>query len=357
MSFKLRTQSGCFVLSLINKFLLTMSAIWLAACDMTRAPMTTINSVTNWGTDINRVYLITTIVVSLVGVTVAVLLVLAIYKFREKPGDTTIPKQITGNHKLELLWTIIPVILLMFIVIPTWEVIFKYRVETVPADSMIVEVVGHQWWWEFRYPNHDIVTASEVHLPENTNIRFVISSADVIHSFWVPRFGGKVDALPGKDAQNYMMLKTPPAVADGGDYYQGQCVELCGTSHSQMRFHAVVHKKDEWERWVKTHNTPPSIDTSKEKRGSELMAEKACIGCHAIYGTTNVGVIGPNLTNFGNRRTVAAERFHNTQEGLAEWLRDPPKAKEGSLMLNLQLTEDEISDLSAFLRNSTIKKY
>jgi len=128
-------------------------------------------------------------------------------------------------------------------------------------------------------------------------------------------------------------------------------------SHAHMRFQAVVHKADEWDRWVKAQNTPPRIETKKEQRGSELMAEKGCIACHTIYGTGNIGVIGPNLTNFGNRKHLAADRFVNDQDGLAEWLRDPPKAKPGSLMLNLQLSEAEISDLSAFLRNATMKEY
>ena len=166
-----------------------------------------------------------------------------------------------------------------------------------------------------------------------------------------------MDALPGVGAENHMMFTTPPAEAKGGDYYQGQCVELCGLSHALMRFQAVVHKREEWDRWMQTYNTEPVVETSKEKRGQELMLAKGCIGCHNIHGTVAMGKIGPDLTNFGNRRMIAAGVFNNDQDSLAKWLRNPPAIKPGALMLNLGLTEQEIADLSAYLRNSTYKRF
>jgi cytochrome c oxidase subunit 2 len=309
--------------------------------------------VTEWGKEINHVYLITTIICAVIFVVVAGVLVYALAKFKEKEGDTHIPKQVRGNHTLEILWTLIPVVLLIFIFVPTVENVFKHS--EVPENALEIEVIGHQWWWEFKYPSLGVTTANELHLPENTPILFKLTSADVIHSFWIPRMGGKIDTLPGQI--NTMTFTTPVAEKDGGDYYQGQCVELCGLSHALMRFQAVVHKQAEFDRWVESHNKAPIVVSDKEKQGQELMATKICITCHTIEGTSAVGQIGPNLTNFGSRQTVAAGIMPNTPESLRKWLKDPPAVKPGSLMPNLSLTDEEIDALSAYLLQSTAKKY
>lgn len=339
----------------LSSLTLSCVGLFVAGCESFNTPMSTIHVVTDLGRDINRVYLITTVVTCIIGVAIAVLTVVTIRKFRERPGDTHIPKQVHGNTFLELLWSIIPCILLLFIAIPTWEVIFKYREDRVPEGAYVIEAIGHQWWWEFKYPDTGVITANEVHIPENTLVHFKVQSADVLHSFWVPKFGGKIDAVPG--VINNIYYTTPAASKDGGDVYQGQCVELCGLSHAIMRFQAVVHKTDEFGRWMEAQKLEPVLETEKEHRGSELFASKGCLACHAITGTTAQGRIGPDLTNFGNRRMLGAGLANNTQEELASWLRDPPSRKPGSLMQNLGLNETEISDLSAYLRNSTIKKF
>jgi cytochrome c oxidase subunit II len=337
-----------FRLSLFPFFLLLTSCI-LDKND----PMTSIYPLTEWGRDINSVYLITTIICSVIAVLVAGILVYALYRFKEKPGDTHMPKQIRGNHKLEVIWSIIPVILLIFIFVPTTEIIFKYA--EAPEDALEVEVIGHQWWWEFRYPEYKITTANELHLPENRPIHVKMTSADVIHSFWIPRFGGKVDTLPGENT--FMTFTTPPAEKNGGDYYQGQCYELCGLSHALMRFQAVVHKTDEFERWTEAYNKEAVVASDVEKKGQQLMTEKICVTCHTISGTAAVGEIGPNLTNFGSRRTLAAGVLPNDRESLRRWLKDPPGLKPGSLMPNLGLSDDEIESIASYLLHSTAKKY
>jgi cytochrome c oxidase subunit 2 len=151
----------------------------LTAC-FEKLPMTTVHVVTDWGHDINRVYLITTIITSIVFVAVAVPFCYALWRFREKPGDNRFPEQIKGNHKLEILWTLIPVVLLIFIFLPSLEVIMK-RSEAPPKESLVIEAIGHQWWWEFRYPDLNIVTANEMVVPEDTPILVKLKSADVIH--------------------------------------------------------------------------------------------------------------------------------------------------------------------------------
>jgi hypothetical protein len=191
------------------------------------APMNTISGITEWSRDINDVYAITTWICIFVFFAVAIPLVWTLVKFKDK-GDGIVPKQFHGNATLEILWTVLPVVLLLFIAVPTWRVLFKHA--HAPENAIVVEVIGHQWWWEFRYPqNGNIITANELHLPEKTPIHFKVWSEDVIHGFWIPKFGGKMDANPtgmNEDGSpkrfNDLYFETP-AVVDaskkGGDMY------------------------------------------------------------------------------------------------------------------------------------------
>jgi cytochrome c oxidase subunit II len=323
------------------------------------APMNTVSGITEWSRDINHVYGLTTIIEIFVFFAVSIPLCYTLYRFRRRPGDDTPPKQFHGNATLEIIWTTIPVFLLLFIAVPTWRVLFKHS--TIPAEALKIEVIGHQWWWEFRYPDHGkIVTANELHVPENTPLHITLWSEDVIHSFWIPKWGGKKDALPGH--RNEFVLTSPSveqANRRGGEMYQGQCVELCGSSHALMRFNAVVHTKTEFDAWTKTAYTAPNIETASQKSGEEVFAR--CQACHTIAGTPSEQIpgnkIGPNLTNFGNRKYLAAGTRVNTPENLAAWLRDPGSIKPGSLMPSLGLTEEEIAHVSSYVRQATVKNY
>ena len=327
--------------------------------------MTTVHSVTKWGSEINELYLLTTVIVTLVFFAVAIPFCYAIWKFRAREGDTRMPKQIHGNHKLEILWTLIPVVLLVFIFIPTVELILK-GYEEPPKDTMKIEAIAHQWWWEFKYPDLGITTANEMWVPEDQHVSITLKSADVIHSFWIPRWGGKVDNLPGEEK---MISYVTPTVEDpvGGDYYQGHCVELCGLSHARMRFQAVVLTKDRFNSWAKTAMNPPAVTTALEKKGQELFMSKTCFTCHTIEGTAAKGLVGPDLTNLGNRKMLAAGTLPNDGKGMHQWLRDsvdskPPyqNVKPGSLMVfgeGFELTDEDIKALSAYLLNSTAKTY
>jgi|688.fasta_scaffold83456_4 cytochrome c oxidase subunit 2 len=329
------------------------------------APMNTISGITEWSRDINNVYGITTWICIFVFFAVAIPLVWTLVKFKDK-GDGTVPKQFHGNATLEILWTVIPVVLLLFIAVPTWRVLFKHS--RAPENAMVVEVIGHQWWWEFRYPqNGNIITANELHLPEKTPIHFKVWSEDVIHGFWVPKFGGKMDANPttmnedGSPKRYNDLYFETPAVVDaskrGGDMYQGQCTQLCGPSHALMRFNAVVHTKEEFDVWTKNANTPPKVETALAKAGEQVFAR--CQACHAITGTPSADIpgkkIGPNLTNFGDRKYLGAGTRLNTRENLAAWLRDPTAVKPGALMPAGLVNEEEIMQVSSYLRLSTSK--
>ncbi len=324
------------------------------------SPMTTISGLTEWSRDINHVYLITTVVTIGIFFAVAIPLVYTLYRFRAKDGDDTPPKQLHGNVALEFLWTVIPVVLLIFIAVPTWKYIFKHEGRPVRADAVKVHVIGHQWWWEFQYPDFGIKTAFELHLPENTPVELTVTSADVSHSFWIPKFGGKTSAINGNI--NRLAFTTPVAVqpeVPGGDYYQGQCAELCGSSHALMRHVGVVHTKEGFDRWVKSHNTPPKVETASQREGEQVFAR--CVACHVIEGTASASIpgdkIGPNLSNFGSRSHLAGGTRRNTDENLAAWIRNPAEIKPGSLMPALGLTEQEIKSVSAYLRQSTYKTY
>lgn len=322
-------------------------------------PMNTISGITEWSRDINAVYGLVTWIELFVFLAVSIPLIYTIYRFKHRKGDEVPPKQFHGNATLEILWTVIPVILLIFIAVPTWRVLFKHS--EIPKDAMRIEVIGHQWWWEFRYPDHgNIITASELHVPENTPIHFVMHSEDVIHSFWIPKWGGKKDVLPGHKND---LVMTSPAVKDpskrGGEMYQGQCVELCGASHALMRFNAVVHTRAEFDAWTKTAYTPPKVETAAQKAGEEIFAR--CQACHAIAGTPSADMpglkIGPDLTNFGNRKYLAGGTRLNNAENFAAWVKNPASIKPEALMPNLGLTDDEIAKVSAYLRQSTVKTY
>ena len=342
--------------------LLTAGAGVLSGC--LESPMSTIDTVTQWGRDINHLYLITTVICTLIFFAVAIPFVYTMWKYREKEGDTHIPKQIRGNHKLEVLWTVIPIVLLIFIFVPTFELILK-QYEEPPADALRIEAIGHQWWWEFRYPDLGITTAGELYVPENTPVAIELTSADVIHSFWIPRWGGKVDNLPGET--NLIQYTTPPNENPAGDYYWGHCAELCGLSHARMRFQAVVLPKERFDTWAKAYNEPPVVASALEKKGQELFMSKTCFTCHAISGTMAQGKVGPDLSNFGSRSKLAAGTLKNDVDGLHAWLRDSvdskpgeQKIKPGSLMVfaeGFELTEEDIKAITAYLHRSTAKTY
>ncbi len=339
------------------------SGLLLSAC--LESPMSTIDTVTEWGRQINSLYLLTTIIVSFIFVAVAVPFCYAIWRFRERPGDDHIPRQIHGNHKLEILWTTIPIVLLIFIFLPSLELILS-RAKEPPEDALRIKAIAHQWWWEFQYPDYNITTANEMFVPENRPVVIELTSADVIHSFWIPRWGGKVDNIPGET--NMIHYTTPPVEnAELGDYYWGHCAELCGLSHARMRFQAVVLTEERFTAWTQVHNEPPLVASELEKRGQELFMEKTCFTCHAIEGTMAKGLIGPNLSNFGNRRLLAAGTLPNDREGLHAWIRDSVDSepdmqsiKPGSLMVfgeGYEISEEEIRALSAYLLRSTAKTY
>jgi cytochrome c oxidase subunit 2 len=317
-----------------------LAAVLLAGCGLD-SPATTLTPKSDFAWLSHRLFLQVLWWDLAIFLVVAVILTVAVVRFRERDPER-VPPQVRGDARLELAWTLVPTLILTFIAFPTVGAIFRTQAAP-PPGALRVEVIGHQWWWEFRYPELGIVTATDLHLPVGRPVSLELASADVIHSFWVPQLGGKRDALPGGRTR---IVLTPSAP---GVYY-GQCAEYCGTSHANMRHAAVVQPVAEFEAWVARQRAPAPApaDGSPAAAGLAAFRLRACVGCHAIGGVSG-GAVGPSLTGFGARRTIAGGMLPNTPEHLARWLRDSPAVKPGSLMPHQGLAEPEVQALVAYL--------
>ncbi|OYD07061.1 cytochrome c oxidase subunit II [Paludifilum halophilum] len=283
-------------------------------------------------------------IMTLVVIVVAAIYIYVVYRFRERPGEEEIPEQVEGSRKLEVLWTVIPIILLVILAVPTISATFTLNKKPEPEQSMRVNVVGFQYWWGFEYPDLGVQTANEVHIPTGTQVDFQMTSGDVIHAFWAPSLGGKQDLNPG--IQNRLVLE-----ADRPGVYEGRCTELCGASHALMNFRVIAHPPEEFEEWVASMRNPSSQpQTPLASEGKKLVSQN-CIGCHAIDGAgfEIKGRTGPNLTAFGKRTRIAGV-WENNKENLEAWLKDPQVVKPGNRMPAFDhLSKKEISALVEYL--------
>ena len=295
--------------------------------------------------DLNRsilsVYSIITWACAIIALVVFVLLGIILLRFRERPGADGLPRQVLGHTTLELMWTITPALILLVIAIPTIQVIFRTQGAAAPPNALTVTVRGWQWWWEFRYPGLDVVTANELHLPVGRPVVLTLEGPDVIHSFWVPQLGGKRDVIPGR--LNRLTL-TPERAGE----YWGQCAEFCGASHANMGLRVIVEEPAAFERWIAAQAATPPEPQGAAAEGRSVYARSACVGCHTIRGVS-AGVLGPDLTHFGSRPLFGAGLWPNTTEHVVAWLKDPPALKPGAKMPNLGLSDTEAQALAAYL--------
>lgn len=304
-----------------------------------QTPMSTVTARSDFARDILGVYATITWVSVLIALLVFGVLAWVLVRFRERPG-APLPRQIRGHTLLEMSWTIAPALILLVIAIPTIQVIFRTQ-QAAPAQALVVTVRAWQWWWEFRYPQLDLVTANELHVPAGRAVALRLEGPDVIHSFWVPQLGGKRDVVPGRVNQITFVPETP------GEYL-GQCAEFCGASHANMRMRVIVLAPDAFERWVAGQQAPAVEPSGPAAEGKAIYARSACVGCHTIRGVS-AGVIAPDLTHFGSRSTLAAGLFPNTPEHVAAWLLNPPALKPGSKMPALGLTPADARAVAAYL--------
>ncbi len=283
-----------------------------------------------------------------VGVAVLVFAILGyiLVRFRYRP-DAPEPQQVHGNTTLELAWTLIPALLIAVIAVPTVRTIFATQAEASP-DALRVDVVGYQWWWAFRYPlaNGDtVVTANEIHVPVGRQVELRITAADVLHSFWVPQMGGKRDLIPNRINRIVFTPREP-------GLYLGQCAEFCGESHALMKMRLVAHSPEDFERWL-AEQAAPAVEPADSAvlLGQQLVTAGTCAGCHTIRGTSaTFARLGPDLTHFARRRSLAAGIMENNAENLAAWIDDPQAIKPGALMPDLGLSDQEIRYIVAYLQ-------
>ncbi len=275
------------------------------------------------------------------------LLLYSVVKFRKRNNDDgREPPQVYGSNQVEIAWTVIPVLIVVALFMATARVIADIQKTSLPANMIEVVAIGHQFWWEYRYPGRGVVTANELHVPVSdpshpTPTFIKLLSADTDHSFWVPRLAGKTDLIPNHP--NSMWIDPQET-----GLYLGQCAQYCGTQHAKMLLRVYVQSKDEFDYWIQQQRQPALVDGAVSQ-GQRIFETTACINCHTVAGTAANGRFGPDLTHLMSRDTIAAGAAPNTRENLRLWIQNPAAIKPGSLMPAMQLNDQELDTLTAYL--------
>jgi cytochrome c oxidase subunit II len=275
------------------------------------------------------------------------LLAYAVLRFRHRgPDDGREPPQVYGSTQIELAWTIIPVIIVIVLFLSSARVIAAVQHPAMAVDAVEVTVIGHQFWWEYRYPGLNVVTANELHVPVSDPARprptlLTLLSADTDHSFWVPRLAGKTDLIPNFPNTTWI---DPHQTG----LYEGQCAQYCGTQHAKMLLRVYVDSGEDFDRWVRDQARPASPGAAVS-RGRRIFESTACINCHTVAGTAANGRFGPDLTHLMSRETIASGAAPNTRENLRRWIENPDAIKPGSLMPAMQLERQDLDELTNYL--------
>ena len=316
-------------------------------------------------------------------ITVAILLTYVIVRYRARKDDTAKPPQVFGSTQIELAWTIIPILLLTVLFLGTARILFSVQDAPKPASALDVVVIGHQFWWEFRYPKYNIVTANELHVPVSdpkhpTPTYMKLTSADVIHSFWVPELAGKTDLVPNHVNQMWIDPHTP-------GMYEGQCAQFCGSQHAKMLLRVYVDTPAQFRAWIENQQKTEESGTQKSEsslqntnpgpqtgvppntpqtlmrisiedpraitpmNGRRVFEQQACMNCHTISGTVANGRFGPDLSHLMSRETLASGAVLSTPDNLKRWITDPDDFKPGSLMPAMHLTDRQNAQITAYL--------
>lgn len=265
----------------------------------------------------------------------------AAVRFRAR--DDTEPEQVYGNRRLETGWTIATLVVL--------GVVLFFTIRTaIAADPNIPQqqqpdlvIIAHQWWWEAHYPQSGAVAANELHIPAGRRVLVQFESADVIHDFWVPQLGPKIDIIPGQPNSMWIEADTPGV-------YAGACAEFCGLEHAWMRIRVVAEPPSEFNTWLKHQLQPaPTAVNGAAAVGARIFQQQTCVSCHALGGSAAQANVGPDLTHIASRVTLGAGVMQNTPDNLARWLRDPQNIKPGIRMPNMRLSESDVQALVAYL--------
>lgn len=275
------------------------------------------------------------------------LLAYSVVKFRRRANDDgREPPQVYGSNQVELAWTVIPVLIVGALFMATARVIADVQKAAQPDNAIEVIAIGHQFWWEYRYPALGVVTANELHVPvsnlDHPTPTFIkLLSADTDHSFWVPRLAGKTDLIPNHPNSMWIDPHEPGV-------YLGQCAQYCGTQHAKMLLRVYVQPQAEFDRWVQQQRQP-AVAGDAASEGQRIFETTACINCHTVAGTVANGRFGPDLTHLMSRDTIAAGAALNTPENLRLWVRSPDAIKPGSLMPAMELDDQQLDALTAYL--------
>lgn len=299
--------------------------------------------------EIRGFFYLVTAVTGVIFVLVGGTLVYCIVCFRRRPGDDAEPPQVYGSKPIEVAWTVAPlltVFVLFLVVVRTVAEI--RRLEPPPGTAALhVTVVGRQWWWEYevrRWQGRElrVKTANELHVPVNARVIFELQSADVIHSYWLPRLAGKTDVIPGRVNRLWVEAREPGV-------FLGQCAEYCGTQHANMLLRVVAEPAEDFERWLE-HQAQPARDVADAAEGKRLFLAHACVSCHTVRGTTAKGTFGPDLTHLMSRQTLAAGMVDNGRDALVQWVDDPQVIKPGCWMPSMHLGRAEVEGIVSYLR-------
>jgi cytochrome c oxidase subunit 2 len=301
----------------------------------------TLNPFSPQAAAISHLFVAILIVLVAIFVLVTTLLTVAIVRYRDRPGAPE-AQQVFGSHRLEIAWTVGPIILL--------TIIGLFMVRTIQASdppktgkTPDLRVTGHQWWWEVEYPDSGAITANEIHIPVGKNLLVEVDAADVIHDFWVPELARKVDAVPGHI--NHVWIR-----ADQPGVYQGVCAEFCGSEHTWMRLIVVAEPQADFDAWQTAQlATPAAPADGVAAQGLQLVKDETCLNCHAITGLPGHKSIGPDLTHLASRRILASGAAENNPDNLSKWLKDPNSIKPESHMPNFQLSDERVHALVAYM--------
>ncbi len=343
---RLKGKSDLGTLDIVTRcrLLLTTAVVALAGC-AGPFPQSTLRPRSDFGRAIDHLFTDIFWWAVVVFVLVETLLLVALVRFRHREGRPA-PKATHGHTALEIGWTLAPAVILVLVAVPTVRTIFATAGDA-PPDALKIDVIGHQWWWEYKYPALGVVTANEMHVPVGRPVQVSITSADVIHSFWAPALGGKRDAIPGHETRIAFR-------ADSVGEYPGQCAEFCGKSHANMGLRVIVDADSAFETWAKAEQGGSATPApgSPAERGKAVYSRSACLACHTIQGVSP-GVIGPNLTHVGSRTSIAGGMFPNDSAHLARWIADATALKPGSLMPRMQppLSDGDIALIVAYLQS------
>jgi len=346
--------------------LLTLLVVVAGSAQSDPFPQSTLHPKGDFAQMVDKLFRTTLFWATLVFVLVEGALVFVIFKFRGKPDDPE-PKQVHGNTMVEVIWTAIPALVLAMIAVPTVRTIFR-TYEIPKGDGVLqVEVIGHQWWWEFRYPELGLTTSNELHVPVGRTVALKMVTQDVLHSFWIPQLAAKRDIFSNRSTTLWFKAE------QAGDY-PGQCAEFCGLEHGRMAFQVIAEGPPEFDAYVArlqatgVHAAPVApgdsaaagaapapvaaaapAGASDTTAGAQLFMMKGCVGCHSLDATKPMG-IGPNLAGIGRRRYIAAGWMESTDANLTHWIQHPQLMKPGVIMPELGVTEAEAQALVAYLR-------